>query len=126
MEGLNKNFIWLTDAVPAFAKEFSGTFVTSLEGVPCALELTLHHKHLHGSLILDGEVFDIRGFCSSIVKAAYGVLLEPISNTPVALLKITPAWWGVRLELDMPDFDELVNLYEPRAFQFRRTSALLI
>ena len=126
MNCLNKNFIWLTDASPAFAKELSGRFVTLLEGVPCTLELTLHHKHLHGSLMLDGEVFEIRGFCSSLLNAAYGVLLESASNTPVALLKITSEWWGVRLELDMPDFADFVTLYEPRAFSFQRTSTLLI
>lgn len=125
MDSLNKNFIWPTDT-SAFAKEFSGTFVTSLEGVPCALELALVYKSLCGSLKLDGEVFDIRGVFSSQMKAAYGVLLEPISKTPIALLKITPKGWGVVLELDMPDFDDFVNLYEPRAFQFRRDSALLI
>jgi hypothetical protein len=38
-------------------------------------------------------------------------------------LRITPKAWGVVLELDMPDFD-VVTLYEPRAFQFRRASTL--
>ncbi len=126
MDSLIKNFIWLEGAAPAFANELSGTFVTSLEGVPCTLELTLHHKHVRGTLSLDGSVFEIRGFCSSVIKAAYGVMLEPFSNTPVALLKITPKAWGVRLEMDMPDFDNFVTLYQPRAFQFRRTSTLLI
>jgi hypothetical protein len=124
MDRLNKNFIWLTDPSPAFAKELLGTFVTSLEGVPCELELNLSgYRSLHGSLTLDGETFEIRGAVSGHMKAAYGVLLEPISNTPIALLRMTPRGWGIVLELDMPDF-EVVNLYEPRAFQFRRASAL--
>jgi hypothetical protein len=125
MDSLNKNFLWLRDDVPAFAKELSGTFVTTLEGVPCDLELKVSYKSLRGSLNLDDEVFEIRGVVSSQLKAAYGVLLEPITNTPVALLRITPKAWGIVLELDMPDFDELVNLYEPHAFMFRRASALL-
>lgn len=126
MDSLNKNFIWLIEVSPAFAKELSGTFVTLLDGARCDLELALVYKSLRGSLKLDGEVFEIRGVVSSVVKAAYGVLLEPVSNTPVALLRITPERGGVVLELDMPDFDDFVNLYEPRAFQFRRASALLI
>jgi hypothetical protein len=126
MDSPNKNFIWLTDASPAFAKELSGTFVTSLEGVPCTLELSFRgYRHLHGSLRLDGEILEISGVVSSQMKTAYGVLLEPISNTPIALLRITPKAWGVKLELDIPDFDELVNLYEPHAFMFRRASVLL-
>jgi hypothetical protein len=123
MDSLNKNFSWFTDASPAFAKELSGTFVTSLEGVPCELELKVIYKSLQGSLKLDAQVFEIRGVVSSQMKTAYGVLLEPVSNTPIALLRITPKAWGVVLELDMPDFD-VVTLYEPRAFQFRRASTL--
>jgi hypothetical protein len=121
MDGPNKNFIWLT-GVPAFAKELSGRFVTLLEGVPCTLELTLQHKQLRGSLTLDGEVFELRGFPSSIVKAAYGVLIEPVNHAPIALLKITPELWGLVLELDTPDFEDFVNLCQPSAFQFRRIS----
>jgi hypothetical protein len=34
-------------------------------------------------------------------------------------------WWGVMLELDMPDFEDFVRLYQPQAFQFRRASALV-
>ena len=123
MNCLNKNFIWLTDASPAFAKEISGSFVTSLEGVPCTLELKVNYKSLQGSLTLDEHVFELRGVISSQMKAAYGVLLEPISNTPIALLKITPTWWGIIFELDMPDF-EVVTLYEPRTFQFQRASTI--
>jgi hypothetical protein len=123
MEGLNKNFSWLTDASPAFAKELSGTFVTSLEGVPCELELSFRgHRHLDGFLRLDGEILEISGVVSSQVKTAYGVLLEPVSNTPIALLRITPKAGGVVLELDMTDFDDFVNFYEPHVFQFRRTA----
>jgi hypothetical protein len=125
MDSLNKNFIWLTEAGSDFAKGLSGSFTTWLEGVPCELELTLSHKSLRGSLALDGQVFEIRGGFSSQTKTAYGVLVEPVSGTPVALLRITPKGGGVLLELDMPDFADPVKLYEPRAFQFQRTSALL-
>jgi hypothetical protein len=120
VDSLNKNVLCLGGASPAFARELSGTFVTSLEGVPCILELTFHHHYLRGSFSLDGSVFEIRGFCSGHVKAAYGVLLEPISTLPIALLRITLERRVVVLELDTPDFDEPVILYQPRAFQFRR------
>jgi hypothetical protein len=100
--------------------------MTSLEGVPCTLELEVSYKLLRGSLILDGEDFELRGFCSSQMKAAYGVLLESVSNSPVALLKITPNSSGLVLELDMPDFDDFITLYKPHAFDFRRISALLL
>jgi hypothetical protein len=126
MDSLNKNSIWLTEYVPAFAKELSGRFVTSLEGVPCTLELKVNHRVLYGFFTLDGEVFELRGCCSSFVEAAFGVLLEPISKTPVALLRLTPHHWGVVLEMDMPDFEDAMTLYEPHAFQFRRTSTLFV
>jgi hypothetical protein len=119
MEGLNTNFIWLTDVSGKFAKAFSGTFVTLLDGASCKLELKVIHKSLRGSLFLDGEIFEIRGVLSKVLKAAYGVLLEPVSNTPVALLRLTPTNLGLVLELDMPDF-ELGNLYRPHAVKFRR------
>lgn len=119
MDSLNTNFIWLTEAPPAFAKELSGSFMTLLEGVPCILELRVSYRSLRGSLMLDGVVFEIRGVVSSMMIAAYGVLFEPMSNAPVALLKFTPKKLGIILEMDIPDF-EVVTIYQPHTFQFRR------
>lgn len=115
---MDKYFIGLTES-SLFSGEFSGSFVTSFDGVLCTLELKVHYKSLRGCLILDGLNFEIRGFCSSVVKAAYGVLLEPLGNTPVALLKMTSLWCGIKLELDVPNF-EVKTLYQPHAFEFRR------
>lgn len=100
----------------AFAKELSGSFVALLEGVSCKLELKVSFTSLQGSLTLDEQDFQIRGVISNQMKAAYGVLLEPISNTPIALLKITPKVWGLVLELNMPDFEDSVNLCKPHVF----------
>lgn len=125
MESLKQNFIWLTEDAPAFDKELSGTFMTSLEGVPCTLELKVNYKSLQGSLTLDEQIFQIRAVISNQIKAAYGVLIEPMSNTPVALLRITPERWGVKLELDMPDF-EVKILYQPHSFRLLRTASLLV
>jgi hypothetical protein len=119
MENLNKNFIWLTDSAE-LARAFSGKFVTLLEGVPCDLELRLNNRLLHGLLELDNSVFEIRAVCSGQTKTAYGFLLESFSHTPIALLRLTPKGEGLLLELDAPDFDEVVKLYEPRGVNFQR------
>lgn len=87
-------------------EQFSGTFVTRLDGV--GYELTLHPsgKGLRGSLNLDGLTFDLKGQVSKEARFAYGVLLESMTALPVALFCLRPRGEGLWLELDAPDFEE--------------------
>jgi hypothetical protein len=113
--------IYLDDAVsPDFRKAFTGTFHTSDKWGNGNLELHLSEAGVvTGNLVMNALRFELNG-CISHTGVAFGILLEPVTSSPVALFHIKPDSEGSGLELDIP---ELPNKSTVAPVLFSRVTA---
>lgn len=120
-----QQIVWLSNSIPAHleARELSGTYTASFGGTDCVVELWLSGEgFVSGSLSIEGERLEVRGGFSVRTGALQGFLLEPFGAVPVALFRGRLSGDGLTLEVDVPDFDELIELCNPERIVFSRVS----
>lgn len=94
--------------------DLSGTYTAHLGGTECLVELWLGGEgFVSGHLSTDGDRMDIRGGFSRRTGALHGFLIEPFGAVPVALFRARLSPDGLTLEVDVPDFEELMDLCSP-------------
>jgi hypothetical protein len=113
--------IYLDDTLtPGFRKEFSGTFHTTDKWGEGDLELHLSEKGvLTGKFTTEGITFGLKGTVS-YTGVAFGYLLEPDANIPVALIRINTNGKDLSLEVHVPEFTDLLNENNPEKVLFQR------
>lgn len=107
-----ERFIWLSNQRPDdwLRNDLAGTYAAPLGETECVLELTFDAEgHLLGSFSTEGETLEVRGGLSR-TGSIFGFLLEPSAGSPVAIFRAIPGLNGMTLQLDVPDFDELMDL----------------
>lgn len=104
------DFIYLDDTVnPTLCEQLTGTFHTSDDSGKGDLELHLSEAGVvTGNLVMNALRFELNG-CISHTGVAFGILLEPVTSSPVALFHIKPGSENSGLELDIPDLTQLPN-----------------
>jgi hypothetical protein len=109
-EDFMENIIWLADQIdPALSKQLTGKFRAAAAWAECVLELHLTKEGVLGGHFTVGEQdLEVKGGIGK-TGTAYGFLLEPIASVPIALFRIRTNGENLKLELDVPDFDELLE-----------------
>ncbi len=115
-----ENMIWINDQItPQLCKQLSGTFESSSDWSACTLKLQLGQDGvLKGQFQMGKQSLGVIGGISKSGKA-FGFLLEPVASVPVALFRIKPGD-TLSLELDVPDFDTLLDHCSPEQVRFER------
>jgi hypothetical protein len=105
-----ENIIWLADPVdPALSKQLTGKFRAATTWAECVLELHFTQEGvLKGHFTVGQQALEIKGGIGK-TGLAYGFLLEPIASVPIALFRIKPNGEHLKLELGVPEFDELLE-----------------
>jgi hypothetical protein len=113
--------IWLNDTVdPTLYKQITGTFHTSDAWGDCTLELHLSEEGLlTGHFITRGQTLEVKGGVGQ-GGMVYGFLLEPVASVPFALFRIKPGEEVLGLELDVPEFTELLDDRTTEHVSFKR------
>lgn len=94
--------------------EVAGTYTAQMGGTDCVFKLWFNQAgYVHGSFEVEGESLEIRGAVSSRSGAVFGFFLDAIGETPVAMFRARPSVAGLSLQVDVPDFDELMDLCNP-------------
>lgn len=107
-----ERFIWLSNQRPDdwLRSDLTGIYAAHLGEAECVLMLTFDGEgHLQGSFSTEGETLEVRGGLSR-TGSIFGFLLEPSAGSPVAIFRAIPGLDGMTLQLDVPDFDELMDL----------------
>jgi hypothetical protein len=104
------HIIWLNDPVaPYLSEQLTGTFHAAAVWAEYGLNLHLSKEGvLNGQFTIGDQTLEIKGGIGA-TGFAYGFLLEPVSSVPVALFRIKPYQEHLTLELDLPEFDELLE-----------------
>jgi hypothetical protein len=117
-----ENFIWLNDPLdPGLSQQLTGKFQAYSDWAACELDLCLSPEGiLTGQFDVGGQLLQVKG---GIGKrgVVYGFLLEPVASVPVALFRIKPGD-NLDLELDVPDFDTLLDHCSPQQVRFERVA----
>jgi hypothetical protein len=110
MDTVSKQFIWLNDDIdPSLGQKLTGKFQAKTTWATCELELYLTKNGvLKGHFTVGEQALEVKGGIGK-TGMAYGFLLEPIDSVPVALFRIKTNEHGLQLELDVPEFDELLE-----------------
>jgi hypothetical protein len=113
--------IWLNDTVdPTLCKQITGTFHTSDAWGDCTLELHLSEEGLlTGHFITREQTLEVKGGIGQ-GGMVYGFLLEPVASVPFALLRINASEDVLGLELDVPEFTELLDDRTTEQVSFKR------
>jgi hypothetical protein len=113
--------IWLNDTVdPTLCKQITGTFHTSDAWGDCTLELHLSEEGLlTGHFITREQTLEVKGGIDQ-GGMVYGFLLEPVASVPFALLRINASEDVLGLELDVPEFTELLDDRTTEQVSFKR------
>lgn len=87
-----------------------GIYAGQVGGTDYTLELFLDHQGASGGRFSAlGETLEVYGLTSSNSGALYGLLLDPIERSTVAIFRASPEQGGLLLELDVPDPDERLD-----------------
>lgn len=105
-----EHFIWATHPIdPHLSQQLTGKFRVVADWAECVLDLHLSKNGvLKGQFTLGEQTLTVKGGIGK-TGMAYGFLLEPMASVPVALFCIKPHEEHLKLELDLPEFDELFN-----------------
>ena len=118
-----ENIIWLGEQPdPSLRKLFTGTFQLHSDWGESEVGMSLSATGtLKGYFSVGGQSFELIG---SIGKSglAFGFLLEPVSAVPMALFRIRAGREGLTLELDVPEFADLLDNCQIEQFKLERVS----
>jgi hypothetical protein len=116
-----ENIIWLNDHLnPSLSEQFTGTFQASTDWEDCTLELSLSSAGvLSGAFQVGEQTLEVKGGVGKS-GVVFGFLLEPVASVPVALFRIKYSQENFRLELDVPEFDSLLDYCSPEPVNFER------
>lgn len=117
-----ERLVWMgkLSPVPAEATDISGTYSALVNGTECVVELELGESGgLNGRFYAEGEQLQVAG---GVLRsgAVFGFLLETSSAFPVAIFRAYKKEGGLSLEMEVPDFDELMDLCNPERLIFSR------
>ncbi|MDX2006040.1 MAG: hypothetical protein SFU83_12240 [Meiothermus sp.] len=110
-----ERFGWLgsRQAETALAGRVAGTYTAQMGGAPAVFRLWFSPEgHLQGSLSAEGQELEVRGGVAGRGSAIYGFLIE-VGGAPVAMFRARPGLHGLTLQLEVPDFDEAMDLLSP-------------
>jgi hypothetical protein len=118
-----ENVIWLSDHVePQLTKQLSGTFEAWSDWSACRIDLCLSNEGiLKGNFCVAEQNLGVIGGIGKSGRA-FGFLLEPVGGVPVALFRMNVLEDELSLELDIPEFDDMMDFCSPERLKFRRTS----
>ncbi len=121
MEKIMENIIWLSDRVdPLLCKELSGRFQTHSDWSEGLIEMNLSPEGTLRGCFTVGE--QSLGLLGGVGKSGlvFGFLLEPVGGVPVALFRIKINEETLSLELDVPEFGELLDYCTPEQLRLER------
>lgn len=101
--------------------ELSGKYESKMQGTECSFELiSVGDSIFKGSFQHDGDYLDISATLSRATGYLYGFLLEPTLQAPIAFFRAKQSPDGLALELDVPDFDELIDYCQLERISLQR------
>ena len=115
--------IWLNEpSDPALNQQLTGTFQSHSDWANYKLEIELSSEGvLKGHFAVGKQVLEVRG---GIGKSglAFGFLLDPIASVPVALFRIKQHQQQLSFEMDLPEFDTLLDYCQTETVCFERVT----
>jgi hypothetical protein len=102
--------------------EVAGTYSAEMGGTEVIFRFWFNQAgYVHGSFEAEGESLEIRGVASSRSGTIVGFFLDAAGETPVAMFRARPSVAGLSLQVDVPDFDELMDLCNPETVTLNKT-----
>ena len=109
---------------PTPKPDLSGTY-TAKNGGECVAKFWLNpHGELQGSFMAEGEELALSGRFLEHRGKAIGFLLDPVSKNPIGMFRATLSENGLVLEIDVPDFVELLENCDLEPIHLERLSHL--
>lgn len=105
----------------ALVGQMAGTYTAQMGEAEAVVKLWFSPEgYVQGQFSAEGQSLEIRGGFLGRSQAIYGFLLEQSGGTPVAMFRAQPGLHGLTLQLDVPDFDELMDLCNPQSITLNK------
>jgi hypothetical protein len=119
-----ERLLWFnSQSLAAHCAEVAGTYTSRVSDATCTVQFVPSPKGvLKGTFSSEGEELELIASISQRTGYAYGFLLEPFARAPVAFFRARLVREGIALELDVPDFDEMIEGCELERIVLHRTT----
>lgn len=104
--------------------ELAGSYTAEMGGVGYRLEvIPASNGLLQGQLVIDEETLLLSGRISRRSGFMSGFLLDSLSRNPIGVFRVSLERDGLLLQMDIPDFEELLERCDLEGIQFHRREA---